>query len=281
MKWKQFFKPVASYSAEQARAFIGKTPSSDLTILDVRQPKEYESGHIPAAKLIPVGDLGDRISELDPEKPTLVYCAVGGRSRVAAQMLSGKGFREVINLAGGIRAWNGEKAFFGEEKGLELFTGDESLEQTLVIAYGLELGLEEFYVSMVKTVQNEAVKDLFQKLARIEVNHRERIFKEYVRISNTTASHEEFASDVVAPAAEGGMTTEEYVAFFNPDLESPKGAIGLAMSIEAQALDLYARASERLAQEESRKFLAQLAGEEQTHLRQLGQLMDSVIEERS
>ena len=92
MKWKQFFKPVESYNAEQAKAFIAKTPTSDLTLLDVRQPKEYESGHIPGAKLIPVGDLGDRNNELDPEKPTLVYCAVGGRSRVAAQMLAGKGF---------------------------------------------------------------------------------------------------------------------------------------------------------------------------------------------
>ena len=73
MKWKQFFKPVESYNAEQARAFIAKTPLSDMTILDVRQPKEYESGHIPGAKLIPVGDLGDRVNELDPEKPTLVY----------------------------------------------------------------------------------------------------------------------------------------------------------------------------------------------------------------
>lgn len=195
-------------------------------------------------------------------------------------MLSGKGFREVINLAGGMRAWNGEKAFFGEEKGLELFTGNESPEQTLVIAYGLELGLEEFYVSMVKTVQNEAVKDLFQKLSRIEVNHRERIFREFVRISNTTVSQEEFVSDMVAPAAEGGMTTEEYVSFFNPDLESLEGVIELAMSIEAQALDLYFRASERVEQKESRKFLSQLADEEQAHLRKLGQLMDSVIEER-
>jgi len=199
---------------------------------------------------------------------------------VAAQTLSGKGFREVINLAGGIRAWNGEKAFFGQEKGLELFTGNESPGQTLVIAYGLELGLEEFYVSMAKTVNSEAVKNLFQKLSRIEINHRDRIFREYVRISHTTVSQEAFASDQVASAAEGGMTTEEYVSFFNPDLESPEGVIELAMSIEAQALDLYFRASERVEQKESQEFLSQLADEEQAHLRQLGQLMDSVIEER-
>ncbi len=73
MKWKQFFTPVKSYDAEEARELVSKTPPSDMTILDVRQPKEYVSGHIPGAKLIPVGDLGERIHELDPEKPTLVY----------------------------------------------------------------------------------------------------------------------------------------------------------------------------------------------------------------
>ena len=73
MKWKQFFTPVKSYSAEDARKFISKTPLSDLTILDVRQPGEYEAGHIPGAKPIPIADLGNRLNELDPNKPTLVY----------------------------------------------------------------------------------------------------------------------------------------------------------------------------------------------------------------
>lgn len=73
MRWKQFFTPVQSYDAEKARQFISGTPPSGITILDVRQPGEYESGHIPGAKLIPIGDLGNRIEELDPQKPTVVY----------------------------------------------------------------------------------------------------------------------------------------------------------------------------------------------------------------
>jgi rhodanese-related sulfurtransferase len=73
MRWKQFFTPVKSFTAEEAREFISNTPLSDMTILDVRQPKEYEVGHIPGAKLIPTAELGNRISELDPEKTTLVY----------------------------------------------------------------------------------------------------------------------------------------------------------------------------------------------------------------
>ena len=206
---------------------------------------------------------------------------MGGRSRVAAQMLSGKGFREAINLAGGIRAWNGEKAFFGEEKGLELFTGDESLEQTLVVAYALEEGLGDFYLTMVEKVENDAAQKVFQKLSQIELKHQERIFRQYVQISEAEVSRENFAAELVVPAVEGGMTTEEYVSFFNPDWESVEGIIELAMSIEAQALDLYFRASEREDNDESKQFLSQIADEEQTHLQQLGKLMDSVIVERT
>ena len=254
MKWKQFFTPVKSVSADEAKTLISETPLSDITILDVRQPKEYEEEHIPGAKLIPIADLGNRLNELAPEKPTLVYCAVGGRSRVAAQMLAGKDFSKILNLTGGIKAWNGEKAIMGEEKGLELFTGTETLEETLTIAYGLELGLEEFYISMMETAKNKLVENLFEKLSKIEVKHRDRIFNEYIRVTGSSISREEFASQEVSYMSEGGMSTEEYIEIFEPDHESPEGVIDMAMSIEAQALDLYFRASERLDDNESKKF---------------------------
>jgi rhodanese-related sulfurtransferase len=45
----------------------------EYNLLDVRQPKEYEGGHLPGAKLIPLGELKDRLSEVDPNKPTIVY----------------------------------------------------------------------------------------------------------------------------------------------------------------------------------------------------------------
>jgi sulfur-carrier protein adenylyltransferase/sulfurtransferase len=73
MKWKQFFTPVKSVTADEAKKLITETSLSDITILDVRQPAEYEAEHIPGAKLIPIADLGNRLKELDPEKTTLVY----------------------------------------------------------------------------------------------------------------------------------------------------------------------------------------------------------------
>jgi len=97
---------------------------------------------------------------------------MGGRSRVAAQMLAGKGFDNVYNVTGGFKAWESKVAFGKEELGLELFTGDESPEITLVVAYSLEQGLLDFYLSMIPKVKNDDVKNLFKKLSEIEVKHR-------------------------------------------------------------------------------------------------------------
>jgi rhodanese-related sulfurtransferase len=60
-------------SAEQAKAFMADRSQDDFNLIDVRQPTEYEAGHLPGSKLIPIADLDKRLDEIDPSKPTLVY----------------------------------------------------------------------------------------------------------------------------------------------------------------------------------------------------------------
>ena len=68
-----YFKPVISMTAEEAREYMkGKDPG-DFNLVDVRQPKEYERTHLAGARLIPVGELHSRVRELDPAKPTITY----------------------------------------------------------------------------------------------------------------------------------------------------------------------------------------------------------------
>lgn len=189
-------------------------------------------------------------------------------------MLSGKGFDDVINVAGGIKSWNGHVAVGPEEMGLELLTGKESIEETLVTAYSLEAGLRDFYLSMIEKVRQDDIKDLFQKLSKIETVHQDRIFNEYLQVSGKQVSREAFENDLVINAVEGGLTTDEYIQMFKPDWESAVDIISLAMSIEAQALDLYTRASERSEDPRSEEALKKIAEEERVHLEQLGKLMD-------
>ena len=68
-----YFRPVSSMTAEEVREFLRNKAAGDYNLVDVRQPGEYERGHIPGARLIPVGEIGERHRELDPGKPTICY----------------------------------------------------------------------------------------------------------------------------------------------------------------------------------------------------------------
>ena len=76
-------------------------------VLDVREPDEVAEGTIPGALHIPLGELQERVGELDPGVPVAVLCRSGGRSAMAAEFLDASGFGQVTNLAGGILAYSG------------------------------------------------------------------------------------------------------------------------------------------------------------------------------
>jgi sulfur-carrier protein adenylyltransferase/sulfurtransferase len=76
-----------------------------LEIIDVREPYEWEIGHIPGARLVPLDRIAEEIPRLDKRRETILYCKVGARSAYAAQQLARAGVADVRNLAGGILRW--------------------------------------------------------------------------------------------------------------------------------------------------------------------------------
>ncbi|HNB71906.1 MAG TPA: molybdopterin-synthase adenylyltransferase MoeB [Acidobacteriota bacterium] len=79
----------------------------NLQIIDVREPYEYEIARLPYTKLIPLGQVVGRQSEIDPTQTTVVHCKMGGRSAKAIAQLKEAGFTgRLINLKGGITAWS-------------------------------------------------------------------------------------------------------------------------------------------------------------------------------
>jgi adenylyltransferase/sulfurtransferase len=76
-----------------------------LEIIDVREPYEWAIGHIPGARLVPLGRIADEIPRLDKRREVILYCKVGERSMHAARQLVDAGVTEVRNLAGGILRW--------------------------------------------------------------------------------------------------------------------------------------------------------------------------------
>jgi adenylyltransferase/sulfurtransferase len=76
-----------------------------IDVIDVREPFEWEIGHIPGARLVPLDRIAAEIPRLDKRRETILYCKVGARSMYAAQQLADAGVSEVRNLAGGILRW--------------------------------------------------------------------------------------------------------------------------------------------------------------------------------
>jgi adenylyltransferase/sulfurtransferase len=93
-------------SAQQLKAEWDQNPQ--LVVVDVREPHEYEIGHIDGAKLIPLSELPNRLNELDGHAEIVTHCHHGVRSMKALEILKAAGFAKVRSLKGGIDAWSVE-----------------------------------------------------------------------------------------------------------------------------------------------------------------------------
>lgn len=92
-------------ASELQRRLAGENPP---VVIDVREPYEFKQGHIPGAKLMPLGNLLTQLAKLDQAKPHVLVCLSGARSRQGCALLAQAGLEDIANLSGGMGAWNGK-----------------------------------------------------------------------------------------------------------------------------------------------------------------------------
>lgn len=97
-----FGKSAPSIDPAQASQMLAEKPAPIL--IDVREPVEFEQAHVAGARLIPLGQIGSRLSEIPTGRRVLVICATGSRSSVAAKQLAQAGY-DVLNVNGGVMGW--------------------------------------------------------------------------------------------------------------------------------------------------------------------------------
>lgn len=276
MKWSALFKPVGNLDTAEAKEFMAARPAGGYQLLDVRQPGEYDQEHLAGARLIPLKELPGRVNELDPDQPVLVYCAIGGRSRAAAQYLNGQGFNQVYNLSGGIKAWQGRKAVGPELQGLELIAPETDYVNSLTMGYALEEGLQQFYLQLAARVADLDQKTLLDRLAGFEDKHKAWLAEEY-----EVVRHDEAGLPPLVPGSselmEGGRTVSEYLARVRPELLDLEAIFDLAMMFETQAMDLYGRLAQKAQRPEVRALFLKLVDEEKLHLGYLEQELERMI----
>jgi sulfur-carrier protein adenylyltransferase/sulfurtransferase len=199
---------------------------------------------------------------------------VGGRSRVAAQLLSGHGFKEVYNLKGGLKAWQGVKAVGPVELNLDLIRGDESPGEMITLVYGMEEALRRYYLYFSKQSAGGAVPDLFHTLAAVEEKHQALLQKAWLGLEPRPGTVEHLTATASAQVLEGGFKFDEFVRENEPRLATEREILELALMLETQALDLYLRFADREGEGATKKILYRLGDEEKAHLAALGRLLD-------
>lgn len=268
----------SSMTPDELRAYMDARRPDEYFLLDVRQPWEYEELHLPGAQLVPLPEIADRLNEVPSDRPVVAYCRSGGRSSAAAGLLQGKGY-DVINLQGGVSAWQGHAAFGPVTLGLAAVPEDASVRDVLLVACAMEKRLEDFYESRMGLAANDAESDLYRTLAGFEDRHRRTLFNLYRKEVDAGAERQVFEEQAVAAGSglsEGGVEPERFLEEYGEMFEGETGIVELAMLFEAQALDFYARCAARAARPEAADALTHLEREEGAHLKLLGKFLDDM-----
>jgi rubrerythrin len=188
--------------------------------------------------------------------------------------LTGRGFKLVYNLKGGIAAWQGHEAAGPREMGMMLLKGNETPREVICLAYGLEEGLRKFYSLSIKLAIDSEVVGILTKLAEIEVKHKQRLYDLYLTIDPTPLNVEAFENRITSELMEGGFDPDKLLEQSLPAFKTAAGVLDFAMMLEAQAMDLYMRYAEKSEDSEVKKIFFKMANEEKAHLKSLGDLLD-------
>jgi rubrerythrin len=169
-------------------------------------------------------------------------------------------------------AWHGFTAAGPAEVGMAVIRGDETPAEIIILAYGMEEGLRSFYEAMASQASDHEVSAQFVKLADVEILHKEKLYKLYRRYDSGVVDMKGLENKVDAEIMEGGLTGEEFIAQNRSAMKTVPDILDVAMMLEAQALDLYMRYSQKSEDRESKETLYDIAEEEKAHLAALGHL---------
>ena len=267
-------KEVQVIFPDELKDYMAANQEGTYTLLDVRQPHEYEEAHLPGARLVPLPRLADSLGQIDSRKPTIVYCAVGGRSSMAAQMLMHQGFTEVMHLQGGIDAWEEPTAKGPVGFHLEFVRGGETPAEIVRMAYRMEAGLKRFHEEVLSRTEEEKLSNLLRSLVKAEEKHMETVLRLAAVENVGEGDLAEIKAEAGGDLMEGGGSVGEFLTANERFLHSVSGFMELAMMVETQALDLYLRMAAECRNEATRKVLLAISEEEKGHLAMLGRYMD-------
>lgn len=189
-------------------------------------------------------------------------------------MLTGSGFENVINVNGGIKAWQGQKATGPVELNMDIIRGDETPEEILMLGIWFEKGLQKFYIRAGDRTQDAETKALLANLSGIEAHHIKTIFDLLKTIDPNQSDLSALEAGIQPKMIEGGYDINLFMKENASYLDTSQDVLDLAMMLETQGLDLYLRFADKSGHSETKAMLYKIADEEKSHLASLGRLRE-------
>lgn len=270
-------KKIETMNVDQAKEWFIGNKGSEFIILDVRQPEEYRSGHLPGAVFIPLPDLINKVGGLDHAKPIIAYCRSGNRSRAAAAFLLIYGFSKVYSMDGGITAWNGQVATGSYNEGLSMLEGRETAEELISLAMALEEGSRMFYVNVEELTLDTEAKNVLKTIAEAEEKHKTQILQAYKLITGENLTDDILNREPLRGIMEGGVRIDEVVSFLKGSDKTLLDILEVSMQLEINSLDLYIKILRNIEDAGAKKVFDILIEEEKNHLSKLGKLLGERI----
>ncbi len=260
---------------EELEAFIKERNVKEYLLIDVRQPGEYEEGHLPGAKLIPIMQLVANLYQLPNGRDLVFYCRNDGRSMAAATLVLEENIthNKVYHLSGGIIAYNGKLQ--RDQPQLRIFPAGTGLAEQLKIAMDLEKGALKFYRYLSRRFKAERCAQTFAKLSQAEWDHAKSIYEVLKPLNNEKATFENCFDRLAGDILEGG---DDLLQLQNKAATIKQNAcvslIELALEIEYSAFDLYRNIAENQEDAKTRELFWNLAQAEKKHIQKLSQAIE-------
>lgn len=258
---------IKSLKPDEIKAILNKDKKGEFLLLDVRQPEEYEDGHIPGATLIPLGELETRQGEIDRSKKIITYCRSGRRSMAAAITLCGLGFKDLHSMDGGITNWQYETITGIPETRPELMTEAADIRDVLMLGIKLEKGSWDFYLAAREKVKLSHSKETFHILASAEAGHIQRLYQQMINLLGQGALPplDKLKRELKVDYMEGGIEISPALAKIDEKFASEQDALEIALEKEYMSYDFYKRASVLVGNIDAKRLLHELAAEERNH----------------
>jgi len=257
-------------TAEELRVFIKKQKEKSYLLIDVRQPAEYEHGHIPGAKLMPLPEVEAGLFSLPSDRDLIFYCRNGGRSQWAAS-LAGEGEvseKNVYHLMNGILGWK-EKILPGYPR-VQIFEKDQNLEQLLKTAMDLEKGAWRFYQYVIDRYPEDPIRPILEQVSIAEKAHANLIYRFWRQFQKNPPLFARLYQELNGNILEGGQSFEDACRLLEAaDTQGSPAVIDLAMAIEYSAFDLYRTMAEHTDNAEASSTFIAIAQAEKGHMRAL------------